>query len=258
MFRYGLPLSISSILSGFLAQFYNFLVVIYATDTMIGNYSVATNFVVLITFFATPITTMLFPAFSKLDPHKEREALQNVFQYSVKYAALIVAPVATAIMVLAQPAVSTLFGDKYTEAPLLLALLAINYLYVAFGSLSTGNLINSQGETRLNLRLALITTAIGFTLGVILIPRFGIIGLIATTLTAGLPSLIIALSWIRRSYSHRGLGLIRQNTRIINSSGHSNLCDPVSARLQQLDETDHRLSSLPIRVSPKHTADANY
>ncbi|MCJ7767029.1 polysaccharide biosynthesis C-terminal domain-containing protein [Candidatus Bathyarchaeota archaeon] len=50
------------------------------------------------------------------------------------------------------------------------------------------------------LKLVLITTAIGFTLSLVFIPLFGIIGLIATTLTAGTPNLIIALSWIRKSY----------------------------------------------------------
>jgi O-antigen/teichoic acid export membrane protein len=201
MFKYGLPLSLSSILIGFLAQFYNFLIPIYATDLMIGNYSVATNFIVLISFFATPIATMMFPAFSKLEPQKEKETLQNVFQYSVKYSALIVVPVATAIIALSQPAVSTLFGEKYTEAPLFLTLLAISYLYAAFGSLSIGNLLNSQGETRLNLKLTLITIAIGFTLSIVLIPQFGITGLIATMLTSGLPSLIISIHWIRKHYT---------------------------------------------------------
>jgi O-antigen/teichoic acid export membrane protein len=201
MFKYGLPLSISAIISGFLAQFYNFLIAIYATNLMIGNYSVATNFAVLITFFATPITVTLFPAFSKLDPQKEKETLRNVFQFSVKYAALLVVPAAAAIITLAQPAISTLFGEKYGDAPLFLALLAISYLFSALGNLSLGNLINSQGETKLNLKLTLITSAIGFPLSLILIPRLGIIGLIATTLTAGIPSLIIALHWIKKHYS---------------------------------------------------------
>jgi O-antigen/teichoic acid export membrane protein len=201
MFKYGLPLSISVIIAGFLAQFYNFLIAIYATDLMIGNYAVATNFAVLITFFATPITIMLFPAFSKLNPQKEKETLRNVFQFSVKYAALLVVPAATAIITLAQPAVSTLFGEKYGNAPLFLALLAITYLYSALGNLSLGNLINSQGETKLNLKLTIITSAIGLTLSLILIPQFGIIGLLITALTAGIPSLIIALHWIKKHYS---------------------------------------------------------
>ena len=110
MLKYGLPLSIGAILSGFLTQFYSTIMAIFVTDnSLIGNYSVALNFVVLITFFATPVTTMLFPAFSKLDAKKDREVLKNVFQYSVKYAALIVVPVTAMVMALAQPAIGTIF-----------------------------------------------------------------------------------------------------------------------------------------------------
>jgi len=46
------------------------------------------------------------------------------FQYSVKYAALIVVPVTVMVMVLAQPAIGTIFADKYVQAPLFLALLS--------------------------------------------------------------------------------------------------------------------------------------
>jgi len=79
MLKYGLPLSISAILGGSLTQFYNFLIAIYCTDIMIGNYQVALGFAALITFFSTPIATVLFPAFSKLNAQKETETLRNVF-----------------------------------------------------------------------------------------------------------------------------------------------------------------------------------
>ncbi len=90
MLRYGFPVSIGGILVGFLTQFYTYIMAIYVTNNaLIGNYNVAQNFVVLITFFSVPITTMMFPAFSKLDAKKDNELLKNVFQYSVKYAALL-------------------------------------------------------------------------------------------------------------------------------------------------------------------------
>src|SRR5208283_4552244 len=113
------------------------------------------NFSVLITFFATPVTIMLFPAFSKLDYRKDNETLRNVFQYSVKYASLIV-------------------------VPLFLALLSITYLYTAFGNLSIANLINGQGYTTFNMKLSILTVAIGFPVSFLLISNFGVIGLIAT------------------------------------------------------------------------------
>ncbi len=202
MLQYGIPLSLSAIISGFQTQFYAFLLPIYyATDNaMIGNYGVASNFVVLITFFATPITTMLFPAFSKLDAKKDQKTLKNVFQFSIKYASILVVPVAALVMSLSEPAVSTLFGSTYNTAPLFLALLSITYMYTAFGNLSTGNLINSQGDTTFNLYLTIITAAIGFPTSYVLIMNFGVLGLIGTALTVGLPSMFISLYWVRKRY----------------------------------------------------------
>ena len=202
MLSYGAPLSVSSILSGFLGQFYAFLLpIFYVTDNIaIGNFGIASSFVVLIGFFATPITTMLFPAFSKLDAQKDKETMQNVFQYSIKYAALLVIPVAAVVMCLAEPAVSTLFGQTYDSAPLFLALLALTYFFPAFGSLSVSNFISSQGKTTFILYLTLLSVAIGLPLGYILILHFGVLGLIVTTLVTGIVTTIVPLVWVRKNY----------------------------------------------------------
>jgi O-antigen/teichoic acid export membrane protein len=204
MFTYGLPLSIGAILAGFLAQFFSYILAIYVTgntgDIAIGNYNVALNFVVLITFFATPVTTMLFPAFSKIDTQKDKDLMKQVYQYSVKYAALVVVPAAMMVMALSQPAIETIFQDKYSQAPLFLALLSITYLFSAFGSLSTGNLINAQGYTKYMLKLTILSAAVGFPLSFVLISQFGVIGLIVTSLIYGIPTLIIALQFIRKQF----------------------------------------------------------
>ena len=200
MFKYGLPLSVSAILGGFLGQFYNFMIAIYCTNLMIGNYSAAVNFAALITFFSAPIATVLFPAFSKLNPEKETETLRIVFQSSIKYAALLVIPATAAIMVLSKPLVFTLFSEKYTHTPLFLTLCAISYLYTGLGSLTLGNFLNGQGKTKVTMKLTLITISIGLPLSIILIPRFGIAGLILATLVAGIPSLTTGLLWVKKHF----------------------------------------------------------
>jgi O-antigen/teichoic acid export membrane protein len=200
MFQYGLPLSFSTIFNTFVLQFYNFLIAIYASNFLIGNYAVATSFSVLLSFFAAPIATMLFPAFSKLDSDKDRETLKVVFQSSIKYSSLLVIPPTVALMALANPAVSALFGAKYASAPLFLALYAVNYLLTAFGLYSTGTLISGQGETRLYLKLAIVTTVTGTALAVLLVPTFGVVGLIITTVLDGVPTLAILLYWIKKHY----------------------------------------------------------
>lgn len=203
MLQYCLPLSFALIITALLPQFYAFLLPIhYVTDNIIiGNYGVAMNFVVLITFFAMPITTMMFPAFSKLNAEKDKEPLKNIFQFSVKYASLLVVPVTAIVMSLSRPAVETLFGSTYDSAPLFLSLFAIQYLYTAFGNLSLSGLLNGQGQTSFILKMAIVTGIIGFPLGYILIMNFGVLGLITSTLVNPISGIIMGLLFIRKQYS---------------------------------------------------------
>ncbi len=202
MLMYCLPLSIGTLIAALLTQFYAFLLPVYylADNVQIGNYGIAINFVVLITFFAQPVTTMMFPAFSKLDAQKDKESLRNIFRYSVKYASLLVVPAVALIICLSEPAVETLFGTSYMTAPLYLALFAIQYLYTALGGLSIGGFLNGQGRTNFTLKMNLLTGAIGFPLGYLLIMNYGVLGLITITLVASLPSLLLALGFIKKSY----------------------------------------------------------
>lgn len=187
-------------LTSFVTQFSNFLIAIYLTDQLIGNYQVAVNFAVLVAFFVQPVRLILFPAFSKIDAKKEPETLQNVFRSSVKYASLLIVPAAFMVMALSQPAVATLFGNKYDLSPLYLSLYTILFLFTAFGYLSSAYLIKSQGRTDMSLKLAILSSTIGLVLALILIPSFGIIGLIVTILAPGIPTMFVSLWWIKKAY----------------------------------------------------------
>ena len=200
MLRFGLPLSAATILGGFIAQFYAFLIAIYTTDLQISSYNLALSFTVLVGFFVTPVTTILFPAFSKINAQKEQETIKTVFKYSIKIASLLIIPATFAVMVLSQPGVSLIFGEKYQSTPVYLTLYIIAFLYTALGSLSTGNLIKSQGKTSLLLKLAIISFITGIILSLILTPIYGVLGLIASHLIAGIPSLIISLWWIKKHF----------------------------------------------------------
>jgi len=99
MLKYGIPLAISSIIAGILAQFYSFMMAIFCSTSIIGNYSIATNFAILLAFVTFPIQTVMFPAFSKINPAKERKLLKTVFASSAKYTAILLIPATLAIIV---------------------------------------------------------------------------------------------------------------------------------------------------------------
>jgi len=197
LLRYGLPLSVSVVIGGFLPQFYNTLL---KDTTALGNLGAAVNFTVLISFFTVPIATVLFPAFSKLKAEEEKKTLRVVFQSSVKYGALLTLPVTLMIMVLSEPLVFAVVGTEYTEAPFFLTLYSIIYLYAAFGNLSLGNFLNGQGKTQITMKMALITLCMGSLLGWTLIPQFGVVGLIVANSIAGFPSLFTGLWWVRKHF----------------------------------------------------------
>ena len=204
LLRYGLPLSVGVIASGFLPQFYKTLLTQSVNPSeyriVMGNFDAAVNFTVIITFFTVPIATVLFPAFSKLKREEEKNILRVVFQSSVKYGALLTIPVTLMIMVLSEPLVFAIVGMKYTEAPFFLTLYSIIFLYSGLGNLSLGNFLNGQGKTEITMRLASLNLGMGLLFGWILIPQFGVVGLIVANSIAALPSIFAGLWWIRKHF----------------------------------------------------------
>lgn len=216
MLRYGIPFSVSSIIGGFLTQFYAFLMAIYCADTFIGNYHVAVQFATILTFFTIPILTALFPAFSKINPQDENNLLQTVFHSAVKYTAMLIVPVTMAVMVLSKQMISILFGEKWVYAPTYLMLYAANNLFVIFGGPILGNLLAGIGETKMLMKLSLTTLACGIPMAYILIPSIGIIGLIITQIVAGFPGLALGLYMLWRRY--RMKVSLKENMRILAAS----------------------------------------
>jgi O-antigen/teichoic acid export membrane protein len=202
LLRFGLPLSVSAVGAGFLPQFYRDLLTQSLSDYsgVMANFDIAVNFTVVITFFTVPIATVLFPAFSKLSSKEDESTLRVVFRSSVKYGALLTIPVTLMIMVLSEPLVLAVYGTKYAEAPFLLTLYCIIFLYSGIGNLSLGNFLNGQGKTQITMRMALLTLAMGLIFGWTFIPRFGVIGLIIATSVAALPSILTGLWWIRKHF----------------------------------------------------------
>jgi len=216
MLHYGFPLSISTIIGGFRVQFYAFMMAIYCTEAMVGNYQIAVQFATILTFLTTPISTVLFPAFSKINSRNEQELLQTVFASSIKYTAIILIPATTAIMILSKPMIGTVFGEKWTYAPFFLTLYVISNLFVIFGHIILSSLLAGLGETKTQMKLSLITLTFGIPLALLLIPSAGIVGLILTSITSGIPSMFLGLYWIWKS--HKAKPDFKSSVKILMAS----------------------------------------
>ena len=201
MVSYGRFLYISSVLLSFLAQYQTLILVFFVSYGEIGNYTTAMNFSVLMTLLTYPITTSLFPAFSKLDIVKDRDLVDRMFRFSVKYVALLVLPASMALAVLSKDAVSTLYGSQYQLAPSYLTLYTLSFLCAGWGMLVVGNLFNSQGDTKSTFKIGLVGLAISAPLSLVLTVLYGVTGLIASGLTSSFLSTVYGLSLVHRRYA---------------------------------------------------------
>jgi len=200
LLNYGAPLYASTLVSGGLQQLYNSLMVIYATTAQIGNWGAAQNFSVLIALLTVPISTTLFPLFSKIE--RGSLNLSHAYRNAVKYSAFIALPSAAALIVLSGPMMEIVYGVGYPLSPEYFRLFLLSYLTIGIGSICLPALLNGQGETRVVFKMNAMTTAVGAPLALLLIPAMGITGLITVMITSPIPANLYALLWIRR---HLGL-----------------------------------------------------
>jgi O-antigen/teichoic acid export membrane protein len=141
LFQYGSPLYVSVLLVGFFPVWKNVILAFFTTDTDIGNYKAAINFAALLIVLAEPITTVLLPAFSKLN-QTSNEKIQHFFKIAGKYTTMIIIPVASLIIIFSTEIVQIIYGSTYSLASVFLSIHVLIYLLVGIGYLTLPSLYN--------------------------------------------------------------------------------------------------------------------
>lgn len=195
--RYGFPLLLSNVVGGVLTHLNNFLIAMYSDTFSIGNYSAAANFGILITFFTLPIAITLFPLFSKLS--HEGSSLRTVYQLSVKYVSIISMPIVAGMIALSDQIIGLVYPPNYDPASSFLVLYALNFTFIAMGSVGIVNLLNSQGRTDVVFKGTFLNVLMGTAFGLLLIPRYGITGLLVSQLLTK-AGLVYMLHWTWRNF----------------------------------------------------------
>jgi O-antigen/teichoic acid export membrane protein len=205
MLRFGFPLFVGSFLTTLNTRYQWLLLAWFTGDVAIGNLNIATKFISLVTLFTVPIRSTLYPAFSRFS-HDEHEALGSLFKASVRYATLVVVPVVSLIIVLSEQFVVLIFGPRYGQAPLFLSLSLLQYLITGLGALSIGGLLNSQGDTRTNLQLTVVSVALSAITCSVLTWRLGVSGLLLGGFGASMAGTAYSLHKVQSKYGF-GIGL---------------------------------------------------
>lgn len=132
----------------------------FASNVQIGNFGATWAFTAFMAILTYPITTAMFPMFSKMDPQNQRSDLARGFRLAVKYTSLLMIPASVAVMVFSRNLIYLTFGSRYAFAPQYLLLLSALYLLSGIGYLILGSFLNGVALTRTVLNIGVLTLAI--------------------------------------------------------------------------------------------------
>jgi stage V sporulation protein B len=178
MVRYGMPLYFGGLLGAVLAQYQNLVLAFFTSDSEIGYFNAAANFGAMIAIIAGPVATALFPAFSKLDLQTRKEDLGRMFEFSVRYTALLILPVAVCAGALSKDLIQVVYGTDFASAGILLALYAGTFLATALGSYVIDSFLSGIGETKQAFKVDSIYLAVFAPTALVLVQVWRVPGLI--------------------------------------------------------------------------------
>jgi len=153
---------------------------------------------------AMPVTYFLglFPALSRT--HAEStEQFKQVVRRSLRITAFFAAPIGFGAYFLAAPVVDLLYGAAYRNSVPALQILAWSAgLVILRGTYRQA--LNAAGRQRLDLLCAASATVVNLGLNILLIPRYGIVGAAAATVTSETVWLGMASYYFSRSVAALG------------------------------------------------------
>jgi O-antigen/teichoic acid export membrane protein len=183
LIHYGAPLYASLLLTGFIPLYKYFVLAQFCSDPDIGNYKAAANFVTLMTVLSVPITTILLPAFSKLDS-SAKQGIRAFFKLANKYTAIIVVPTTFLMIILSNEIIQVVYGHTYQSAPLFLSVFCLQYFLVGLGYLTLASFFNGLGKTRITLAMSAIACLAVILLAPVFTQTYGVPGVILSFLLA--------------------------------------------------------------------------
>ncbi len=206
---YGFPLYLTSLLGGILPQFYTTLLGSWQTskytipeiNNILGNYSVVLNFSVLLSFVTLPISTTIFPLFSKLENNQKE--LDFLYRNAVKYSTLFGYIIIFTIIALADQIIYVLFADKYIYAPHYLRIYMLTFLLIGGGSVCNGSLLSSQNRNDVNFKSTFVKFIVSLPLSYFAIQNYGAVGLLYTYFVTASVNTIVNVYYIRRIFGFK-------------------------------------------------------
>lgn len=170
----------------------------FLTAADVGYYTAAVGLSQFFWLIPNAIQRITYPATSEYWSKNNHAALQTMINKSMKYSACIMLPVALGVGFFGEEIITTLFGEKFTHAFAPLEVLLIGTVINGAVVRAVGSCMAGVGRPDINLKIVIVSAAVGIVLNSVLIPQVGIVGAALSTTIALTVSSVLQLFFIER------------------------------------------------------------
>jgi O-antigen/teichoic acid export membrane protein len=187
---FSAPVYTSSIASTMLSTYQSALLSRYASYSEIGSFQAASNLASLLTLVTLPISTSLFPAFSRFRDLREASKAAEV---AIIMTSLLLTPVVLFTVVESRDVVKIFYGAQFSASSEYLAAYVLIYLYSLIGSIVWGSFFQGVGRPKVLFKSTLIYSAVYIPSAYLLAVTHSVRGVIAAVLSASMASNVMLL-----------------------------------------------------------------
>ncbi len=190
LLRYSVPLTASRSANVLDRQIDTVLVGYFLTPVAVSYYVLGKQISEFVTVFSGSLGFSISPTFGEQKATDSLDRAARIYETSVQYILLLYLPAAVGLLLVADPAISLVFGTEYAGAAPVLQVLGI---YIIFQSITdvTTNGLDYLGRAKARAIAKGVTSVANVILNIVLIPIYGVVGAaVATVLTFGTYTLL--------------------------------------------------------------------
>ncbi|MBU2044055.1 MAG: flippase [Candidatus Omnitrophica bacterium] len=175
----------------------------------VGYYAAAVRLTEAFNILPAAFMMAVFPLFSKYFISSKKK-LEKAYNFSFRYMAMVIIPIAVGISILSEPIINILYGGKFLGSVPALRILIWSGIFSFLGTVHL-NLLIAVGLQKLDFIFTSSGAAANILLNLFLIPRYGIVGAAIATVVAY--SLGVPLSCLLLKTRKYGLALVRSTLK---------------------------------------------
>jgi O-antigen/teichoic acid export membrane protein len=197
MFNFGIPVVFTGIGEKVISYIDILLLTYFGSLTVLAVYNVVLPTAIMLLFFGTSISAVVFPMISELWAKKDKVRISSGLKLVYSYLFVIIVPLILAIFVFADILINIFFGPQFISGVPAFRILLVGVLFFIITKINFAS-ISGIGKPAIVTKYIFIAAGLNLGLNLFLIPTYGMIGAAIATSVSYVLTFILSTSKLKK------------------------------------------------------------